>query len=203
MEILFKNQGFSIIGALIGSIVTLVVLAAVNDVFVKSINTSKTIETTMIEINEKRSIMQFFSRKEICTETLAQTRSIISEEESAEEVKYKIPFTKNGAEYASIQSIDLFNEEDEISLIIKSSNHNIKTYNSIKGIKKIELSKGSDFSNSKYTLKFHPKEKIDSKNPFYQSKPPTSLPIYLQTREIDTRFLKIIECGLQATASGG
>ena len=192
------NKGIGILGALISSSIVLISLIGISNLVIKLAKTSKKMEEGMVTFYERQQIEQWFENAEICTQTLTQTHSVTSEEASAEEVKYKIPFEKDSSdEFTLIDSVTLYSETQP--LIIKNGEAEddiLERLNFIQNIKKIELAKTSDLSNNKYKLLFHLK-KSDSQNPFYQAKAPEDLSIEIQTVELDSSHLKITSCGKQ------
>ena len=66
----FNQKGFSLVGALITGVISLIIIGSINDLVVRSIKSSSNAEKITHTLNDKQRIINWFNNDLICAQTL-------------------------------------------------------------------------------------------------------------------------------------
>ena len=147
-EFYFNQKGFSLVGALIGGVISLIIIGTVNDLVLRSIKSSNKAEKAIHTLNDKQRIINWFDNELICAETLKN-------------------YPMNATEKADGIKV-LYNHNTELK--IKNSQGNVlESFNpgSSNSIESIVIKQTSE---NNYALLFYEKSS-DSENSLYERKP--------------------------------
>ena len=147
-EIHLNQKGFSLVGALIGGVISLIIIGTVNDLVLRSIKSSNKAEKAIHTLNDKQRIINWFNDKLICAETLKNYPLSATEKANGIKVLY----------------------DHNTELKIKNPQGNVlESFNpgSSNSIKSIVIKQTSE---NNYALFFYEKSS-DSENSLYERKP--------------------------------
>ena len=148
-DVHLNQKGFGLIGALIGGVISLIVIGTVNNLVLRSIKKSSKTEKIMRILNDKQRIIGWFKNNLVCARTLE---------------KYPMTETEKTA------GKTLYDSTTTKLEIRKSSSSVLESFapGSLNSIEKIIIKKTSGEHN--YALFFYEKS-LDSENPLYERKP--------------------------------
>ena len=144
-----NQKGFGLVGALIGGVISLIVIGTVNNLVLRSIKKSSETEKIMRILNDKQRIIGWFKNNSVCAETLKN---------------YPL------SETDKTTGKTLYDSTTTELKIKKSPNDVLESFTpgSLNSIEKIVMKKTSGENN--YALLFYEKS-LDSENPLYERKP--------------------------------
>ena len=147
-EVHFNQKGFSLVGALIGGVISLIIIGTVNDLVARSIKSSNKAEKAIHTLNDKQRIINWFDNELICAETLKNYP--LSATEKADGIKVL---------YDSTTELKIKNPQGNVL-----ENFNPGSSNSIESIVIKQTSENN------YALLFYEKSS-NSQNSLYERKP--------------------------------
>ena len=149
----FNQKGFSLVGALITGVISLIIIGSINDLVVRSIKSSSNAEKITHTLNDKQRIINWFNNDLICAQTLKE-------------------YPMNAMEKADgIKTLYDRTVQPEIELKIKNPQGNVLETLSSASSNSLEriVIKQTTVENN-YELLFYEKS-LDSENPLYERKP--------------------------------
>ena len=148
-DVHLNQKGFGLIGALIGGVISLIVIGTVNNLVLRSIKKSSETEKIMRILNDKQRIIGLLKNNLVCARTL-ENYPMTEQEKTAGKTLYDSTTTKLEIKKSPTGVLESFDPGD------------------LSSIEKIVMKQTSDENN--FALFFHEKS-LDSENPLYERKP--------------------------------
>ena len=182
---IFNQKGFSLIGALITGVISLIIVGTTNDLVIRSIKSSSKAEKITHTLNDKQRIINWFNNDLICAQTLKN-----------------YPMTET--EKTTGKTLHDSTVQPEITLKIKNPQGDVlETLDSASSssLERIVI-KQIDEDEDAFELLFYEKS-LDSKNTLYERKPQEADQIIVACGSTTTAGYVIDRCGSSCLCSAG
>ena len=181
-----NQKGFSLIGALITGVISLIIVGTTNDLVIRSIKSSSNAEKITHTLNDKQRIINWFNNDLICAQTLKNYPMTETEKKTTGKTLYD----------RTVQP--------EIELKIKNPQGNVlETLDSASSssIEKIDIRQINEDEDA-FELRFYEKS-LDPKNLLYERKPKEADQIIVACGSTTTAGYVIDRCGSSCLCSAG
>ena len=147
-DVHLNQKGFSLVGALIGGVISLIIIGTVNDLVLRSIKSSNKAEKAIHTLNDKQRIINWFDNELICAETLKNYPMNAAEKRNGIKVLYNhnTEFKIKNPQGNVLENFNPGSSNSVESIVIRKTNEN------------------------NYALFFYEKSS-NSENPLYERKP--------------------------------